>query len=125
MNNDKIFIKDLLIRAIIGINDWERIEKQDIILNITIFTNLKHSGRTDNINDTLNYHTLTKSIISFVEDSKHYLIETLATKLAKLIIDDFNVSRVIVRVEKPGALQYAKSVGVEIDRNSGDFNENS
>lgn len=123
MKKDKILIKDLLVRGIIGINDWERNEKQDIVLNITIFDSLSISGKTDDINDTVNYRTLTKAVISYVENSKHFLVEALATNLARMIIFDLKVSRVIIRVEKPRALRYANSVGVEIDRKRQDFDE--
>jgi len=120
---DKIIITDLIVRGIIGINDWERVQKQDINLNFIIYANMKHSGKTDDINDTLNYKTLSKAIIAYVEGSKHFLVETLATQLSRMIIFDFGIERVVVRVEKPGALRFTKSVGVEIDRVRSDFDE--
>jgi FolB domain-containing protein len=120
---DKIIITDLIVRGIIGINDWERVQKQDINLNFIIYSDLKHSGKTDDIEDTLNYKTLSKAIIAYVEGSKHFLVETLATNLARMIILDFDIERVVVKVEKPGALRFTKTVGVEIDRVRSDFDE--
>ncbi len=121
MASDTILIKDLLIQGVIGINDWEREIVQDILINITLDFDLTKSGKSDSIEDTLNYKTLTKMIIKYVEDSSHYLVETLATEIAKICVLNFNPSKVKVRVEKPGALRFAKSVGVEIERSKADF----
>ena len=121
MASDIILIKDLLIQGVIGINDWEREIVQDILINITLDFDMTKSGKSDNIEDTLNYKTLTKMIIKYVEDSSHYLVETLATEIAKICVLNFNPSKVKVRVEKPGALRFAKSVGVEIERSKADF----
>ena len=115
-NTDKILIEDLLLRGIIGINDWERNEKQDILINITLQIDLSKPGQTDFIDDTLNYRTLNKEIIELVESSSFYLIEKLATSIANLCLNDQRVESVKVRVEKPMALRFAKSVGVEIER---------
>ncbi len=121
MGSDTILIKDLLVKGVIGINDWEREIEQDILINITLDFDLKKSSKSDNIKDTLNYKTLTKMIIKYVEDSSHYLVETLATEIARICLLNFDPSKVKVRVEKPGALRFAKSVGVEIERSKIDF----
>lgn len=121
MASDTIFITDLLTQGVIGINDWEREITQDILINITLKFDLKKSAQSDNIEDTLNYKTLTKLIIKYVENSEHYLVETLATEIARICIVKFGASNVKVRLEKPGALRFAKSVGVEIERSKIDF----
>ena len=121
MKEDRIEIKDLLLRGIIGINNWERENKQDILVNITLFADLRHAGETDNIEDSVNYRTVTKKVIKHVEGSEHFTVETLATRIARLCLDESGVIRARVRVEKPGALRFAKSVGVEIDRGPDDF----
>ncbi|TET99755.1 MAG: dihydroneopterin aldolase [Anaerolineales bacterium] len=121
MNEDRIIIKDLLLRAIIGINDWEREKKQDILINITLSGDLRAAGESDKIEDTINYRTLTKKIIEHVEESARYTVEALAADIAKLCLSAEGVQRAQVRVEKPGALRFAKSVGVEIERSRGDL----
>lgn len=119
--SDRIFIRDLLVRGVIGLNEWERKQKQDILINLTVFSDLRRAGATDDVANTLNYRSVTKAVIALVESSSFFLVEALATEIARLVIVDFGVLRVIVRVEKPGALRFASSVGVEIDRSEVDF----
>lgn len=121
MNEDRIIIKDLLLRGIIGINDWEREKRQDILINITLSGDLRAAGESDKIEDAVNYRTLTKKIIQHVEESARYTVEALAADIAKLCLSAEGVQRAQVRVEKPGALRFAKSVGVEIERSLSDF----
>ncbi len=121
MNKDHIIIRDLLLRGIIGINNWEREKKQDILINITLSCDLRAAGESDKIEDAINYRTLTKKIIAHVEESAKFTVEALAADIAKLCLGTEGVQRAQVRVEKPGALRFAKSVGVEIDRSQGDF----
>lgn len=121
MNEDRIVIKDLLLRGIIGINDWEREKRQDILINITLSGDLRAAGESDKIEDTFNYRTLTKKIIQHVEESARYTVEALAADIAKLCLSAEGVQRAQVRVEKPGALRFAQSVGVEIERSLSDF----
>lgn len=118
---DKIIIKDLLLRGIIGINPDERVKKQDILLNIVMYHDIRPAAATDDIDDAANYKAISKRIIEFVEDSSFLLVERLVTEIARLILTEFPISRVQVRVEKPGALRFAKSVGIEIDRQRADF----
>jgi dihydroneopterin aldolase/2-amino-4-hydroxy-6-hydroxymethyldihydropteridine diphosphokinase len=113
---DQIHIKDLLLRTIIGINAEERTKRQDVLINITLYANLKPAGRTDAIEDAVNYRTITKRIITMVEASSFYLVERLAAETAAICMADLRVAAVQVRIEKPGALRYAQSVGVEIFR---------
>jgi len=120
--HDKIIVKDLLLRGIIGLNDWEREKPQDILINLTLFTDMRPAGESDDPGDILNYRTITKDIIAYVESSQHYLVEALATAIARIcVVDHAAAARAIVRVEKPGALRFAQSVGVEIERERGDF----
>lgn len=121
MSEDRIIIKDLLLRGIIGINDWEREKRQDILINITLSGDLQAAGESDKIEDAINYRTLTKKIIKHVEGSARYTVEALAADIAKLCLSAEGVQRAQVRVEKPGALRFAKSVGVEIERSLSDF----
>lgn len=121
MAEDRIEIKDLLLRAIIGINDWEREKTQDILLNITLYADLKRAGRSDTVADSVNYRNVTKKVIGLVENSSRYTVEALAADVAQLCLQEPGVKRVRVRVDKPGALRFARSVGVEIEREAGDF----
>jgi FolB domain-containing protein len=121
MSEDRIVIKDLLLRGIIGINDWEREKEQDILINITLSCNLREAGGSDRIEDTVNYRTLTKKIIKHVDEASRYTVEALAADIAKLCLNTEGVERALVRVEKPGALRFAESVGVEIERSLSDI----
>lgn len=118
---DRIIIKDLLLRGVIGLNEWEREKQQDILVNLVIYTDMRSAGRSDDMADSINYRTLTKALIAHVESSTHYLVEKLATELARICVVDHGADRVVVRVEKPGALRFAASVGVEIERRRVDF----
>ena len=113
---DQIQIKDLLLRTIIGINEEERRARQDVLINIILYADTRAAGASDDIDDAVNYRTITKRIIQLVEESRFYLVEKLAAEIAKTCLEDPHVERVSVRVEKPGALRFARSVGVEIQR---------
>ena len=113
---DKTFIKDLLVRGIIGIRDWEREKPQDILINITAFTDISRAAETDNIADCVDYSTLSKKVQAHAESAKRLTVEALANDLAKLCLEQKGIHKVIVCVEKPGAVRFAKSVGVEIER---------
>ncbi|HEY71537.1 MAG TPA: dihydroneopterin aldolase [Anaerolineae bacterium] len=121
MIEDRIHITDLMLRTIIGVNDWERVERQDVLLNITLFGDLHAAGENDQIEDTINYRTVTKQIIQHVEKSQRFTVEALAADVARICLQAEGVTRVWVRIEKPGALRFARSVGVEIERTVGDF----
>jgi FolB domain-containing protein len=113
----QIFIKDLLLRGIIGINEWERENPQDIIINISLFADLIDLSTDDNIDHTINYRTVTKKVIKHIEEVRRLTVEALAEDIADICLQDHRVVKAIVRVEKPGAIRFAKSVGVEIERN--------
>ena len=113
---DKTFIKDLVVRGIIGVNDWERKKPQDILINVTVFTDTTRAGETDDINDCVDYSALTKKIQAHAETAARLTVEALANDLAKICIAQNGVIKTIVRVEKPGAVRFAKSVGVEVER---------
>lgn len=113
---DKIIIKDLFLRCIIGINEEERREKQDVIINVILWTDLRKAGKSDKFENTLDYRYIKKQIVDIVESSNYYLVEALAEKIANICLEDERVRKVQVVVEKPGALRFARSVGVEITR---------
>jgi D-erythro-7,8-dihydroneopterin triphosphate epimerase len=113
---DEIQIKDLLLRTVVGINDEERRNLQDVLINITLYVDTRQAGASDDVNLTVNYRTLTKQVIKLVEESKFYLVEKLAAEIMNLCLAVEGVERATVSVEKPGALRFARSVGVTIER---------
>ena len=113
---DQIQIKDLLLRTIIGINEEERRNRQDVLINITLYADTRPAGRSDDIADAVNYRTITKRIIELVEDSQFFLVEKMAAGVADICLADPRVERAQVSVEKPGALRFARSVGVTVER---------
>lgn len=121
MTEDRIVIRDLLVRGVIGINDWERQVRQDILVNLTVYADLTRAGETDLIDDTVDYKRLTKAVIAHVEASKRQTVEALAADVAAICLDQPGVVRARVRIEKPGALRFATSVGVEIERSRGEL----
>ncbi len=117
---DQIHIKDLQLRTIIGVNAEERRDRQDVLVNLVLDVDTRPAGATDDIAQAVNYRTLTKRIIQLVETSQFYLVEKLAAEIAAVCLDDERVERVRVTVEKPGALRFARSVGVTVERGRGD-----
>lgn len=114
---DRVIIKNLLARGIIGVNDWERKRAQNILINITMFTDTRRAAETDHLDDCINYSTMSKKVLAHAETVNRLTVEALANDLAKLCLKEKAVQGVIVRVEKPGAVRFAESVGVEIERN--------
>ena len=113
---DTVFINDLRIETIIGIYDWERKVKQTISLDLEMGTDIRKSAETDAIEDTLNYKAVAKRLIAFVGDSEYQLVETLAEKIAEIVLSEFNVPWLKLTVHKPGAVRGSRDVGVVIER---------
>ena len=117
--SDIILIKDLLIRGIIGIHDWEREKKQDILINIVMEADCRPAGLSDEFKDAVDYRAVTKKVLVLVENSSFFLVEKLAEEIAEICLEDERVEMARVRVEKPGAVRFARSVGVEVERRRG------
>ena len=113
---DTVFINDLRIETIIGIYDWERKVKQTISLDLEMGTDIRKSAETDAIEDTLNYKAVAKRLIAFVGDSEYQLVETLAEKIAEIVLSEFDVPWLKLTVHKPGAVRGSRDVGVIIER---------
>ncbi|MDH3887873.1 MAG: dihydroneopterin aldolase [Gammaproteobacteria bacterium] len=113
---DTVFINDLRIETIIGIYDWERKVKQTISLDLEMGTDIRKSAETDAIEDTLNYKAVAKRLIAFVGDSEYQLVETLAEKIAEIVLAEFEVPWLKLTVHKPGAVRGSRDVGVVIER---------
>jgi FolB domain-containing protein len=113
---DRILISDLRVRCIIGVNEDERREKQDVLINLAISADLSKACESDRFEDTVDYRAIKKEIVRMVEDSNYHLVEALAEAISNLCLKYSDVLVVQVRVEKPTALRFARSVGVEITR---------
>jgi FolB domain-containing protein len=113
---DKILIKDLLARCVIGISEEERREKQDVVINVALITDIRKASRSDRFEDAVDYRSIKKRILSAVESSQYYLLETLAERIADICLEVPAVEEAQVTAEKPSALRFARSVAVEITR---------
>ncbi|MFC2064965.1 dihydroneopterin aldolase [Chloroflexota bacterium] len=113
---DQIIIKDLKIKGIIGIYDWEREVEQDILINIRCFIEKSEASTTDDINDCLDYENLAKKVKAKVKDSRRHTVEALAEDIANVCLAVEYARKVIVRVEKPNALEGISSTGIQIER---------
>lgn len=118
LNGDKIYVEDLRVKATIGIFDWEKKIKQDVSISYEIPHDNVKAAKADAIEATTDYKSITKGIISFVENNKFELVETFAEKIAEMVIKEYKVKWIKLRVSKPGALRFSKDVGVIIERNS-------
>ena len=113
---DIIFITDLQVKTIIGIYDWVRNVRQTISIDLEMATDIRVSASSDAIEDTLNYKAVAKRLIQYVEDSRFQLVETLAEGIAQIVMQEFGVRWLRLKLHKPGALRGAKDVGVMIER---------
>jgi len=113
---DRILIRDLRARTIIGVRDWERREKQEVILNIILTLDLSNAMRSDDLADSVDYSAIKKRILDMVEESSFHLCERLASHIAEICLEFPRVQEVEVTVDKPGALRFARSVAVQITR---------
>ena len=117
---DRILIRDLLVRGIVGLNEEERRERQDVLVNVEMWVDARAAAASDDVTQTVNYRTVAKRMIAHIEGGAPLLVERLADELARIALDEFGVRKVKVRVEKPGALRFARSVGIEVERAAGD-----
>ena len=113
---DRILINDLLVRCFIGVTDGERRERQDVLVNIELGADLRLPGKSDRIEDAVDYSTIKKKVLALAESSRFSLIEALAEAIAAVCLEHPAVEEARVRVEKPAALRFARSAGVEITR---------
>ena len=113
---DRIYIQDLALRCIIGVYPEERRERQDVVINVTMEADLRAAGKSDRLEDSVDYKSVKKRILDIVEDSEYRLIESLAERIAETCLEAEKVHRAVVRIDKPGALRFARSVAVEVDR---------
>jgi 7,8-dihydroneopterin aldolase/epimerase/oxygenase len=118
---DRIFLRGLAVECIIGFIEWERRVKQTVVIDLELPVDCRHAAETDEVADTLDYKKVAKRIIAFVEDSQFKLVETLAQRIASLVLAEFAVPWVRVSVNKPGAIRGSRDVGVVIERTRADL----
>lgn len=113
---DTIFLHDLKVETVVGIWDWERRIRQTVGIDLEMGADIRRAAATDNIEDTLNYKAVAKRVQQFVADSSYQLVESLAENIAAIVLDEFDVPWVQVRVNKPGAIRGSRDVGILIRR---------
>jgi FolB domain-containing protein len=113
---DRILIRDLLVRCVLGLTDSERREKQDVVINLALHADLRGAGQSDRLDESIDYRALKKRVLALAEASSFHLVEALAEHIASACLEEARIQRVDVRVEKPSALRFARTVGVEITR---------
>ncbi len=116
MLRDKIFINEIPVKAIIGVNNEERVNKQKLIISLTLFVDMVKAGEKDDVTKTVDYFKLVSFVEDYVGETKFELLEALAANIAQKIFLEFNVLALKVKIQKPKALKQTKKVGIEIYR---------
>jgi FolB domain-containing protein len=113
---DRIVIRDLLVRCVLGVDDEERREMQDVLISVTLHADLRKAGKSDRLEDAIDYRLIKKQVLAAAEGSHYQLVEALAERVAALCLEHAGVRRVDVVIDKPGSLRFARSAAVEISR---------
>ncbi len=113
---DRIVINDLLVRCVLGVDDEERRELQDVLITVALHADLRRAGQSDRLEDAVDYRRIKKEILAAADGSRYRLVEALAEKIAALCLAHPGVEQVEVTVEKPGSLRFARSAAIEITR---------
>lgn len=121
--NDIIFVNDLQLSCIIGVNPWEREEEQLVVVNLKIYPGMDSTPdrKADHVSSTHNYRTIVRTITKYIEASSYKTVEAFVTSVARIAIEKCHVSKITVKVEKPSAIIFAGSAGVEITRDKAFF----
>jgi dihydroneopterin aldolase len=115
---DRVFVEDLKVQTVIGIFDWEREIKQTVSLDLEMEFDIRAAAASDAIEDTLDYKSVSKRLIQFIQTSEFQLVEALAERCAAIVLDEFPVSWLRLKLGKPGAVRGSTAVGVIIERGS-------
>jgi 7,8-dihydroneopterin aldolase/epimerase/oxygenase len=118
---DRIFLRELEVECIIGFIEWERRVKQTVLIDVELPVNCRAAARVDEVEATLDYKKVAKRVIAFVSASEFKLVETLAQRLALLVLEEFGVEWICVKINKPGAIRGSRDVGVMIERTRADL----
>ncbi len=119
--NDRIFLTGLRTECIVGIWDWERKVKQTVVIDLEMACDIRKAALSDNIEDTVDYKSVSKRLLGFVGDSQYQLVETLTENIARIVITEFSVPWVRVRLNKQGAVRNSRDVGISIERRAEDY----
>jgi dihydroneopterin aldolase len=120
-SGDTIFLRGLAVECIIGFIDWERLVKQTVVIDLELPVDCRNASIRDEVEDTLDYKKVAKRVIAFVEVSEFKLVETLAHRLALLILEEFDVAWIRLSVNKPGAIRGSRDVGMSVERTRADL----
>src|SRR5688500_2277983 len=118
---DKIFLSALTVECIVGIWEWERRVKQTVIIDLEMAADIRRAAASDRIEDTIDYKKVPKRLLAFVGESQFKLVETLSEQIARVVVTEFGVAWVKVRLNKQGAIRGARDVGIEIERRTADY----
>ncbi len=118
---DTIFLSALSVECIVGIWEWERRVKQTVIIDVEMAADIRKAAATDHIDSTIDYKMVAKRLQAFVADSQFQLVETLTERIAQVVVTEFGVSWVRVRLNKRGAIRNARDVGIQIERRAEDY----
>jgi dihydroneopterin aldolase len=118
---DRIFLRGLSVECIIGFIDWERQIKQSVVIDLEIPVDCSQAALTDDVADTVDYKSVSKRVIAFVEASQYKLVETLGHRIAMLILEEFALKWVRISINKPGAIRGSRDVGVMLERSQADL----
>ncbi|MGE0114711.1 MAG: dihydroneopterin aldolase [Steroidobacteraceae bacterium] len=118
---DKIFLSSLRTECIVGIWDWERKVKQTVVIDLEMACDIRKAAQSDHIDDTVDYKKVSKRLLSFVGESQFQLVETLTENIARIVITEFDVPWVRVRLNKQGAIRNSRDVGILIERRAEDY----
>ena len=113
---DIVYIRDLRVDTIIGIHDWERRVRQTLLVDLEMATDIRPAAASEDIEKALNYKLIAKRLIAFIEPAEFQLIETMAEQIAQLVLDEFGVPWLRLKLGKPGALRGSRDVGIVIER---------
>jgi FolB domain-containing protein len=113
---DQVFIHNLHLETLIGVYEWERTSPREILANITLFTDIRAAGKSDDLSDCVNYESIAGKVRQLAAASSRFTVEALASDIAEVCLEEPGVEGVRIRLDKPGAVEQAQSVGVEIER---------
>ena len=120
-SGDRIFLRGLPAECFIGFIDWERRVKQTVVVDLELPVDCRHAAVTDDVTDTVDYKKVSKRVLAFIEASEFKLVETLAQRLAMLILEEFPIEWLRLSINKPGAIRNSRDVGVSIERSRADL----
>jgi dihydroneopterin aldolase len=120
-SGDRIFLRGLTAECVIGFIDWERRVKQTVVVDLELPVDCRQAAVTDDVNDTVDYKKVSKRVLAFIEASEFKLVETLAQRLAMLILEEFALEWLRLSINKPGAIRNSRDVGVAIERSRADL----